>query len=152
MFIQSWCGIDYVRQFFREVPKNFLNFHELFKNKKTIIFVPKLVQNQYIDQILAECSLKTTITVNFSSKPSFFKIFGAFCAAILTCYVPKTRLFWSSPLGGDLLKKCLWFRHFELHLLLSTFCDPKTVFSLKFLWGTQRPTSVQISCKRPWCE
>ena len=40
--------------FFRKIPQNFQKFPEIFstfsKLKKTIVFVTKLVQNDYIDQ------------------------------------------------------------------------------------------------------
>ena len=84
----------YVRQFFGKFPKfskKFPDISQLFQNrKKTIIFVTKLVQNDYIDQNLVKFSHNIPKTANFSLKPSIFKIFGA---ENLEFYVPKKPIF-----------------------------------------------------------
>ena len=90
----------YLRHFFSknspEFPNFSWNFLIFFKSeKKTIIFVTKFVQIDYIDQNLAKFSHKTPKDGHFLLKPSIFQIFGAFGAENLEFYVPKTRFLWS---------------------------------------------------------
>ena len=67
--------------FFEKFPKNFLKFFQLFqKSKKTIIFMPKIVQNHYINQNLGKNSLKTPKIAGFSLKTLNFSKFSALSA------------------------------------------------------------------------
>ena len=64
---------------FRKIPQNSKKFPEICsafsKSKKTIIFVTKLIQNDYIDQNLVKFSHKLQIMANFPLKSSIFQNF-----------------------------------------------------------------------------
>ena len=71
--------------FFEKFPEIFSTFS---KSKKIIVFVPKLVQNHYIDQNLAKFYLKTTKNCRFFLKNlHFFKIFAAFGGEICASFM-----------------------------------------------------------------
>ena len=65
--------------FFEKFPKISRKFPEIFstfsKSKKTIIFVTKLVRNDYIDQNLVKFSHKTPKNDHFPLKPLIFQNF-----------------------------------------------------------------------------
>ena len=86
--------------FFEKFPKISKKFPEIFstfsKPKKTIIFVTKLVQNDYIDQNLVKFSHKTPKNDHFSLKTLNFSKFSAHSAPKIRSFMSqKSRFFWS---------------------------------------------------------
>ena len=72
-----------------KLPWNLRKFSQLFQNRKTVIFLTKLVQNYYIDQNLAKFSHKTPKTSFFSLKPSVFQNFRRLWYQIFGVLCPK---------------------------------------------------------------
>ena len=72
------------------------NFSNFFKSKKKLSFEPTLVQNQYINQNLANFSPKSTKKLPiFLNSYFFFKILGASGAKLCSFDTKKTRFFCS---------------------------------------------------------
>ena len=92
---------------FSEFLKNFLKNFQLFQNrKKTIVVVPKLAQNHYIDQSLAKFFLKTPKNNQFFPKNlNFSKLSAPSPSKIWSFMSQKSRIFWSwgSHLGRSSL-------------------------------------------------
>ena len=84
--------------FFEKFPKISKKFPEIFstfsKSKKTIIFVTKLVQNDYIDENLVKFSHKTPKNGQFFLKtPNFSKFSAPSAPKIWSFMSQKTRFF-----------------------------------------------------------
>ena len=106
--------------FFEKFPKISKKFPEIFstfsKSKKTIIFVTKLVQNDYIDQNLVKFSHKTPKNDHFSLKTLNFSKFSAPSAPKIWSFMSqKSRFFWSQgpPLGQGPPLIHLWLQYFR---------------------------------------
>ena len=74
---EIWCFMFaiFTIKFLRISQKFSEKFSTFSKSNKTIVFVPKLVQNHYIDQNLAKFFLKTPKNNQFSPKTSIFQNF-----------------------------------------------------------------------------
>ena len=102
----SKFGVLSPQFFFEKISKISEKFPEILstfsKSIKTFIFVPKLVQNHYIDQNLAKFSHKTPKTANFSLKSLIFQNFRRLRRRKFGVLSPqKSRIFWrrGPPLG-----------------------------------------------------
>ena len=108
--------------FFEKFPKVSRNFPKIFPTSKKLFFVPKIVQNHYINQNLVKFSLKISKIAEFSLNPHFFKNISAFSAKNSEFFVPKTPIFWSlgpSPLSWGPPKINSNYGRFRLNFLLS---------------------------------
>ena len=77
---EIWCFMFaiFTIKFLRISQKFSEKFSTFSKSKKTIVFVPKLVQNHYIDQNLAKFALKPPKKTIFTWNPPFFLKFRRF--------------------------------------------------------------------------
>ena len=115
----SKFGVLSPQFFFEKISKISEKFPEILstfsKWIKTFIFVPKLVQNHYIDQNLAKSSLKTPKTVYFFSETTIFHNFLCFWCRKFRVYVPKIpdllQLFSSIFMASIFY----WFRKFAMY-------------------------------------
>ena len=88
--------------FFEKFPKVSRNFPKIFPTSKKLFFVPKIVQNHYINQNLAKFSLKTPKNSRFSLKILDFSKFSAPSAPKIWSFIPPkipNFLEKGSPLG-----------------------------------------------------
>ena len=63
--------------FFKKFSKISRNFPKIFPTSKEVFFVPKIVQNHYINQNLAKFSLKIPKIADLSLKPLIFSKISA---------------------------------------------------------------------------
>ena len=98
----SKFGVLHLAIFFEKFPKisrKFLDFFSTFsKSTKATIFVPKVVQNHYINQNLAKFFLETPKIANFSLKIIDFSKFSVPSA-------PKIRNFLKDALSPENFEK-----------------------------------------------
>ena len=89
----SKFGVLSPQFFFEKISKISEKFPEILstfsKSIKTFIFVPKLVQNHYIDQNLAKFSHKTPKNGQFFLKIPYFLKFSAPSAPKIWSFIPQ---------------------------------------------------------------
>ena len=104
LFFMSFNFLSKIPQSLHNI---FWNFFNCFKIEINYHYVPKLVQNHYIDQDLPKFSLITPKTANFSSNLHFSKLAVPSALKIWRFMSLKPRIFWSCPpfLDGGLPQK-----------------------------------------------
>ena len=116
---EIWCFMFaiFTIKFLRISQKFSEKFSTFSKSKKTILFVPKLVQNHYIDQNLAKFFLKIPKNNQFFPKNLNFSKFSAPSPSKIWSFMSqKSRIFWSwgHPWDGVLSPKKQYPDNYEL--------------------------------------